>query len=307
MPEVHSAVVLASATTKDWLHAFYTFIGTQTVWEFVPDTGFASAASVSLNGTDYALPTVPGDWGDGGYLVIQNVTAVNGIKYQLKIVRTNTTAMTIQASFDGGWVSKAFPAGSPLTAALAFNTGSAPVASDEFYFSSSDLAGYPYIRCFRKATAAAEDSKFPDSYAMHFGGYKALDTVNDTVPCYLLVRAPRVILNATTLSWGYPTDDVNNMNRAPSNVAHSADTVVKCNLINGLSHYKGAVSAAAHLTEAGAWADPPLMIARSVTTLLGYPDPTYDMRCGLLDRSDGAADNGGTVMVVNDLMLRWAP
>ena len=304
--EKHYMCTLAANTTKDYIHTLWSFIsgGTQTVWRIVSDGGSNNSTDANGDAT-YDTPTGPSSWSANGYFVMENTTLPTGgsVRVQMKVSYISTTSITAVISFDGGWASKAFPAtGSPL--ATVSLCAAAPAAGDEFYFSASDMPGYSYIQCIRKQPGSPEDLKFVDGYCWRLSGYVPGDAATDLNPYVYFGRKPWCYSGTTTLTWGYATNDANNGNKTPTDTAHTADTCTSANLVNVLSLYRG-LCFSSHLTPVGGFFDPTLLIMRNQSTCLGWLDPTYDLRCGQVDRSDGATDTPVTRFMCNDLSVRW--
>ena len=213
---------VSTTTCETTLFNLYTFILTtsaQSVYRFVNDTGTAIALFKFGTGFRSSWASAS-DCPDGSYMVIEPVTALGGIRHQIKITNSAFDTLTVQVSTRGGWTNAGAAFGaSSKTDAIQGNDANAPGAGSEvfmgvstFAIDGSNTGSYFWMNI--KDTGSAG----PDQY-FYAGNYYPWSITYDVNPMCLLARVPNVL--AGSLDLGRNTADGNNLCRTSVEVGQT--------------------------------------------------------------------------------------
>lgn len=205
---------VSTVSAEQTLFRIYDFVvntSSQSIYRLVNDTG--SAVALFKFGTGFVSSWASAsDCPDGSYLVIEPVTALGGIRHQLKITNAASDTNSIQLSSRGGWTNGGAAFGSSsATDATRFNDAAAPGAGSEIYMGIGTFAidgsnTGTYFWANIKDSASANADQF--CYA---GNYTPWDITTDVNPICLLARVPTV--EGATVDVGRNSADANCLNR----------------------------------------------------------------------------------------------
>lgn len=209
------------SSCEETLYRMYDFIvnSGQTALRLVNDTG--SAVALWTQGTGWVSSwSSAADCPDGSYLVVEPVTALGGVRPQVKL--TNAAADTLNALFAprGGWTNAAANFGaSAVTSDTRWNDAAAPGAGSEVYcgtgtfaINGSNTGTYAWFNI--KDTGSGGADQF-----LYVGAYYPWDITYDTNPACFLARVPNVV--GGTADLGRNSADGNNLNRTSVEVAQT--------------------------------------------------------------------------------------
>ena len=306
--EYHVLGATGAGTTQEVMQQIYAAVtahGSATGVRVTVDGSTAAAH----NGTALGTPDgTVGWWGANSYIVLECSAAMpGGSRWQVKIMRTSTTAITAQWAPSGGWtVAAPTYAGLAVSAATTWTDGSAPGAAATYYISMSNLEtyaagastyGYTYFRILIRRSSGAEDAQFVQG--LYVGGYIPNDPTTDTNPSCMLAGSPRIAAASST--WSYTTASSGCLNRAPTDNVHTATDYTNGGhaFVTGLNLTTYAKSRDGKLVNKNLY-----LYSIAAGCELGSFGP-YTMWLGALTRSDAAVDAAAEYVVAGELMLRF--
>lgn len=301
--------VVSTATCEDTMFALYTFIVTtssQGIYRLVNDTG--AAVALLKFGTGFVSSwSSASDCPDGSYMVIEPVTALGGIRHQIKITNSAANVNSIQVSTRGGWTNAGAAFGSSSkTDAVTFNDGAAPGASSTIYMGIGTFAidgsntGL-YFWCNIKDTGSATADQF-----FYAGNYYPWSISYDVNPICLLTRIPTVV--SVTLDLGRSTADANNLCRTSVEVAQTTSLSAAGYARIGLHDGTGATPGATCILRDLQSYYPPLpayLFLRNSAIMGHFGDHLRIISDGLTDYDTGTTAAPATRLVIGHLWLHY--
>ena len=211
----------STASTAETFFRLYDLVvntTSQSIYRLVNDTGSAVAlyngsTFVSSFANAAACPA-------GSYLVMEPVTAIGGIRHQIRVNNVGTTVNSVQFSSRGGWTNAGAAFGaSSKTDATQFNDGAAPGAGSQVYVGMGTFAidgsntGTYFWANIRDSGSANADQ------FVYCGNYYPWSISYDVNPVCFLTRVPTV--SGAAFDLGRNSADTNNLNRTSVEVAQT--------------------------------------------------------------------------------------
>jgi hypothetical protein len=287
--------LVSTSTAETTVYELYNFLvntSSQSIYRLVNDTG--SAVALLKFGTGFVSSWASAsDCPDGSYMVIEPVTAIGGIRHQIKITNSAANVNSVQVSTRGGWTNAGAAFGaSSATAATQFNDGSAPGVGSQLYMGCGTFAidgsntGTYFWANIRDTGSANCDQMF---YA---GNYYPWAIASDVNPVCLLARVPELD-GGSNNEFGRSALDANTLSRCVVEYAQTTSLVSAGYARVGINDDPRAPGAVCILRDlAGNYIPLPVYLFRNSTALMGH----FGDHLRAIDTTlnDYDTDSGGT-------------
>ena len=316
----HKATQIAAAINgyDDVLYQIYLHVSAVSDSVRIVNDGIEDAVRVDNGGgLVYAVPSAAASFVSGGgvinnspYIVIEPVDAMpSGSRWQLQILRHNANSLIYVWAPDGGWDSTekagngGFPAAGISTegAVKEWCDGAVMPAGSSLYIASSDVPTYGSpAKNYTVFWTVIREAAGTQNGAIRAGGYVPFDDTSDTGPCCVLAR---VAWTTDVIGyWGYDTVAAANLNRTPTDYAHTADLDVAGHCFvrttTGLPGFGKDYNTK--------YAGLPIYLMTTAGNTLGFFQSSDMLGCdSALPMWD--TDAGNTKLVVDDIMFHFEP